>query len=369
MWRNKGKVCAIDGCERPAYCKGRCQAHYYRKNKRKPLEVPVTRQGESSHPLYHTWRGMIQRCHNPRNPRYPEWGGRGIFVCDRWRQSFLWFLQDMGERPDGHSLDRINNDGPYAPENCRWVTAKDQARNRRTTRVSTEQASAILEMARQDWQPKAIADAVGVRYDDVIRTVQPHLTPRPAPAKKPVWTGEPQIRRGRPARSCSADGCTEKHYAHGYCRKHWSRRVAHPGLEERLASRTCPVCNAPIPETAPTAQRFCTTTHRLVWHRQQGCYTPEAITASRGTCGLDGCEKPVHSQGLCRSHYMRLWRWGDPERTKEAAPPKGCSEPGCEGKHAARGLCFKHYHMRRNRGEFGGPLRPKMAASAKEIAT
>ena len=81
--------------------------------------------------LYWTWTGMIQRCENPKSPRYFDYGGRGIRVCERWRESFENFKQDMGEKPSPiHSLDRINNDGDYEPANCRWASIEEQAANR-----------------------------------------------------------------------------------------------------------------------------------------------------------------------------------------------------------------------------------------------
>lgn len=81
-------------------------------------------------PTYNSWRAMRGRCLYPTHPRYVDYGGRGIRVCDRWT-SFANFLADMGERPDGHTLDRINPQDHYYPANCRWATPLQQTWNRR----------------------------------------------------------------------------------------------------------------------------------------------------------------------------------------------------------------------------------------------
>lgn len=81
-------------------------------------------------PTYRTWCGMLQRCSNPSNPRWKDYGGRGITVCERWLK-FDNFLEDMGEKPSGLSIDRKNNNKGYFKSNCRWATQSDQMNNTR----------------------------------------------------------------------------------------------------------------------------------------------------------------------------------------------------------------------------------------------
>lgn len=85
-------------------------------------------------PEYSTWLSMIHRCHSPSNSSYATYGAKGITVCERWRK-FENFFSDMGLKPAGHSIDRVNNSLGYSPENCRWADAKTQSLNRSATQL------------------------------------------------------------------------------------------------------------------------------------------------------------------------------------------------------------------------------------------
>jgi hypothetical protein len=119
------------------------------------------RHGMQKTPEWACWQAMKQRCINPLNPSYANYGGRGIVVCDRWSNSFRVFLADMGPRPSPeHSIDRIDNDGPYSPDNCRWATAQVQNNNRRVTRM--------VEFAGKRQSLATWAREVGIPFDTLV---------------------------------------------------------------------------------------------------------------------------------------------------------------------------------------------------------
>jgi len=106
---------------------------------------------------YRVWASMKNRCYNPHSEKYPMYGGRGIFVCQEWRDDFVRFYTDMGPRPSAkHSIERIDNDGPYSPHNCRWATMIEQQNNRRSNRMFTYQGKtlSVAAWAREIGVPK-----------------------------------------------------------------------------------------------------------------------------------------------------------------------------------------------------------------------
>ena len=140
--------CEVSDCHKLAYCLNMCVTHYQRFRKWGNPNTKKTAGWRSNpyidgkpitrHELYSVWSSMKQRCYDANCPNYENYGGRGIKVCERWEESFYNFYDDMGERPSNkHQLDRIDNDGDYTPENCRWVVQKLQANNKRNNRLLT----------------------------------------------------------------------------------------------------------------------------------------------------------------------------------------------------------------------------------------
>lgn len=128
-------------------------------------ELDVTRNrthGKSKTPTYKNWAEMLKRCRNPKSKNWEYYGGRGITVCDRWL-SFENFLEDMGERPDGMSVERMNNSLGYSPENCKWATFLEQMNNTRKCKpVFFNGRTITISMLAREYglNPKAVLERV-----------------------------------------------------------------------------------------------------------------------------------------------------------------------------------------------------------------
>jgi len=129
--------------------------------------------GMTGSPLYGAWRRMIQRCEDAGCPDYAYYGARGIYVCDRWHD-FSNFYADMGERPDGMTLERVDNNGPYSPENCVWASRKEQGQNTRQAKlvVWRGESLTVAEWERRlGWKPgvlKARLNRLGYSVEEAM---------------------------------------------------------------------------------------------------------------------------------------------------------------------------------------------------------
>lgn len=133
--------CNTEDCSETAKRRGMCNPHYMKwwyENKRESKKS-IPRHGlDTTAPEYRAWVEMKRRCYDTKRPKYMDYGGRGITVCDRWLNSYPNFLEDMRERPSvNHSLNRLDNNGDYSPSNCVWSTDKEQSNNRRTNHLLT----------------------------------------------------------------------------------------------------------------------------------------------------------------------------------------------------------------------------------------
>jgi hypothetical protein len=119
-------------------------------------------RGHKTSPEWRSWKSMLDRCSLPSMPNYPLYGGRGITVCEQWRgkDGFSQFYSDLGKRPKGCSLDRIDSDGNYEPGNVRWATAKEQSNNRRalTADAKERQIKVLNDGRKRMWSDPEIRE-------------------------------------------------------------------------------------------------------------------------------------------------------------------------------------------------------------------
>ena len=155
------------------------------------------KHGYSKTKLYGVWNAMKARCNNPNSTAYANYGGRGITVCAEW-ESFENFLRDMGEPPSGMTLDRVDNEKGYFPENCRWASRKTQGKNRRGRRILKV---GDKEMPMADW-----ARYAGLTVATLWRRIETGWSPAEA-VSTPLITQRKGIKRGEKLREYAASPC------------------------------------------------------------------------------------------------------------------------------------------------------------------
>lgn len=165
----KYKKCSISNCNNiigEHGAKGYCKLHYDRFHKHGDAnyEYQFKLNGLSKHELYKTYKGMLSRCYDYNSKSFKNYGGRGITVCNRWKgkNGLSNFIKDMGERPDGYTIDRINRDCNYSPDNCKWSHIYEQNYNRGKPSDNTSGHIGItFEKERNKW--RAYISYMGVR--------------------------------------------------------------------------------------------------------------------------------------------------------------------------------------------------------------
>ncbi len=168
------KTCSVEGCQNNYRTRKLCNKHYKRLWKLGRLskngQFNENNYERGSHrltrsPEYVSWQKMKTRCYYVKCNKYARYGGRGIIVCDRWKFSFENFLKDMGNKPKGYHIDRINNDGNYEPSNCRWVSPQVNNQNSSLTKLNE---LAVLEIRKSSLTPSELAIKFNVSRECIM---------------------------------------------------------------------------------------------------------------------------------------------------------------------------------------------------------
>lgn len=176
--------CSVDGCDGVVLARGWCRKHYLRHYKygdvnRVALPTDYVAKGEESvhfrhgmwdHPLYKTWKNMMSRCYSPNDRAFGDYGARGIGVAEEWHD-IRNFVRDMGEKPLGHTIERLDNERGYSKENCAWASRTDQNRNTRKNKMTMESATEMRELRAQGAKRKELATRFGVSEATVKKVI------------------------------------------------------------------------------------------------------------------------------------------------------------------------------------------------------
>ena len=157
------KNCSIEGCDKKTAGRGFCKSHYMKKYSRGEFKVNLQRtHGMYKTPEYISWDKMKQRCYNSKHNRYHIYGARGITVCDEWKDSFPAFYADMGNRPEKYTIDRIDSDKGYYPDNCRWASVSEQNANKRKDPKKSSIICGVRKYGKYKWVAQ-----IGKDYNNV----------------------------------------------------------------------------------------------------------------------------------------------------------------------------------------------------------
>lgn len=132
--------------------------------------------GFNNNPTYRSWYTMLERCRNPKNASWPYYGAKGIRVCERW-ESLHAFIEDMGHRPNGFSLDRIDSRADYTPENCRWADRFTQNRNRTNNKLTETDVLRIRSSEFDGMRQADVGDVFGVSASCISRVRSKEIWP------------------------------------------------------------------------------------------------------------------------------------------------------------------------------------------------
>jgi hypothetical protein len=161
------RVCSVEGCNEKHDARGLCHKHYWRWKRNGHTSLKYESHGMNGTRIYLLWASMKARCSNENDPRFKNYGGRGITVCDEWRNSFSAFYRDMGDPPtDKHEIDRLDNDDNYCKENCAWRTHEENTQHTRRTKLTIEKARIIKHSDRPNQE---LADEFGVHNSQISR--------------------------------------------------------------------------------------------------------------------------------------------------------------------------------------------------------
>lgn len=186
---------------------------------------------KNQHPLYVVWRSMLDRCYNPKMKQYRDYGGRGIKVCPQWKYDYKQFIIDMEPRPAGMTLDRIDNDKDYSPENCKWSTRKDQQRNQRVTRKVIIEGKTYI--------AADLADIHGLKTDTVVERAKKGLSyDEIISGDRRVIYNPEALARGAALSASNRRARTHCKYGHEYTEEN-----TYIGTEGKYSFRCCRQCH------------------------------------------------------------------------------------------------------------------------------